>query len=73
MTLKSWALGLLNAVISGTAVGLSTGFVDTSDFNLSTHAGLVRLGTVAGTSAFVSLVKYVIQFHIPGIPPNQGV
>jgi len=72
MTIKSWLLGLLNALVSGAASSLAVTLADNAQFNFSSLAGLKHIGAVAAASGVVSLAKYLVQYHIPGIPPNQG-
>lgn len=69
MTLKLWALGLLNAFISGTASSIAIVVVDSDHFNFNNWAGVAMIGRVAAAAGVVSLAKYLYQNRIPGAPP----
>jgi hypothetical protein len=59
MNLKQWGIGAINAVISGAASGIATGAVGGT---------WKQAAIVAGTSAVVSLAKWVLQHPLPGSP-----
>lgn len=57
MTWKTWVIGLMNGAVSAVASGLATGMVG--------GTWKQQLG-VAGTSALVSVAKWVLQHPLPG-------
>lgn len=59
MDWKTWLTGLLNGAISGAASGIATGVV----------GGTWKQALlVAGTSALVSVAKWILQHPLPGTP-----
>lgn len=70
MTMKAWAIGVLNAIISGGASSFAVTLADSDHFNTHNWAGVLMIGRVALASAVISLAKYVLQNRIPGTPPS---
>jgi hypothetical protein len=62
MTWKQWGIGLINGAISGAASGAAAGLVGVT---------WKQALAVAGTSAIVSVAKWVIQHPLPGAPNGQ--
>ena len=56
---EGWLTGLVNATISGAASGAAAGMVGTT---------WKQALAVAGTSAIVSLAKWILQHPLPGSP-----
>jgi len=64
MDLRTWAKGLLSAVIGGVANSVVLMIADPKTFNFQN--GIGNLGTVAVTSAIVSAGMYLKQSPLPG-------
>jgi hypothetical protein len=56
-TLKGWLIGIANAAISGVASGGAANLIG---------VGWQKAVAIAGTSAVVSIAKWIIQHPIPG-------
>jgi hypothetical protein len=61
MNWKTWLIGLGNGAVSAIASGFATGMVGGT---------WKQTAAVAGTSAVVSVAKWVAQHPLPGAPSN---
>lgn len=65
---KVWLKGLIHAGISGGTVAISTMIIAPETFNI--HDGLGKLFMAAGTSAIVSIAKYLSTKPLPDDLPE---
>ncbi len=61
--MKTWFKGLLSSAIGGAANAITVMAIDPLQFNFS--EGLVKLATVAGVSAIVSVAMYLKSSPLP--------
>lgn len=67
---KIWIHGLVAAIISAAASGVTLVIVDPSAFNFS-GSGLQHLGTVCGVQALIAAAAYLKQSPLPPEPPAK--
>lgn len=70
MNWRTWFMGMVSASISGAATSIAVIMTDHNRFNFDNWAGAKATLTVAAFAAFISLLKYLAQYQIPGAPPN---
>ena len=66
---KVWVHGLVAAVISAGASGVTLVIVDPGSFNFSA-GGLAHLGAVCGVQALIAAAAYLKQSPLPPEPPQ---
>lgn len=59
MNWRQWLIGLANALVSGVASGVPASLVG---------ANWKQVVAIAGSSAAVSLTKWILQHPLPGTP-----